>query len=299
MAGRSMAKEEPRHTAARSLPFPQPQLFPAAPSPSTTVSPSLAGFLLPEVPPLPQGSTAPGPLPSPPLEGILGARGACQRGLMPAGPGAGAGAWGAWERVPAPALPLCLHVTFPVWRKWCRGEVPAGTGRHVTGLQPLLERAGGNPEHCRESSPRTLFPSSVGRLLQHPPCSLGSAPHPHSCVAPSRSWLEELTEGTLLGLVGVQELTRSQQRAWSRSRQGAARLPLFSRRHKPWCGWSSLSCQHSWLLIWALSSYLCSSKGEGERGVCAASSGHERSPVSKSLPPQAPVFPALPSSKRR
>lgn len=48
-AGRRMAKEEPKHTAARSLPFPQP--FPAVPSPSTTVSPSLAASLAQPCPP--------------------------------------------------------------------------------------------------------------------------------------------------------------------------------------------------------------------------------------------------------
>ena len=52
MAGRPTAKEEQRHTAARSLPFSQPQLFPTVPIPPTTASPSLAGFLLPELPPL-------------------------------------------------------------------------------------------------------------------------------------------------------------------------------------------------------------------------------------------------------
>lgn len=192
MAGRSTAKEEPRHTAARSSPFPRPQLFPAAPSSLTTISPSLAGFLLPERRLSPRGSTALGPLPSPPLEGVLGVRGARRRGLTPGVPGAGPGAHGAWERVPAPGLPLCLHVTFPVWRKWCRGEVPAGTGRHVTGLQPSLGRAGGNPERRGESSPRTLFPSGAGRLLQRCPCSLGSAPHPVLPWLPAgagrRSW---------------------------------------------------------------------------------------------------------------
>lgn len=43
-----MAKAEPRHTAAPPSPF--PQLFPTAPSPPTTVSPSLAAFLLPDLP---------------------------------------------------------------------------------------------------------------------------------------------------------------------------------------------------------------------------------------------------------
>lgn len=116
--------------------------------------------------------------PQAPSPGIFGVRGPHQQGLMATVPTAGPGAYGAWERVPAAALLLCLHATFPVWRKRCRGEVPAGTSHHVTSFQSSLGRAGGNPEHRGENFPPTLFPSSAGQLLQHPPCSLVSAPCP-------------------------------------------------------------------------------------------------------------------------
>lgn len=49
-------------------------------------------------------------------------------------------------------------------------------------------------------------------------------------------------------------------------RAGSSEAPSPLVEAQPWCGWSSLSCQCSWLLIRALSSYLCSSKGEREWG---------------------------------
>jgi len=158
---------------------------------------------------------------------------------MPAVPGAGPRAHGAWERAPAPALPLCLHVTFPLQRKWCRGEVPAGTGHHVIGLQPSLGRAGGNPEHSGESSPQTLFPNGIvgmERLPLHPPCSPvaslpGLASSSLSCMAPRQSCPGEPAEVMLLGVVSTQELASGQQRGWSQCGQGAVRLPLLSQRH--------------------------------------------------------------------
>lgn len=53
-------------------------------------------------------------------------------------------------------------------------------------------------------------------------------------------------------------------------RAGSSEAPSPLAEAQPWCGWGSLSCQCSWLLIQGLSSYLCSSKGEGEWGcVCS------------------------------
>lgn len=99
----------------------------------------------------------------------------------------------------------------------------------------------------------------------------------------------------LLSMAGMQELTPAKilEPEWA----GSSEAPSPLAEAQQWCAWSSLSCQRSWLLIQALSSYLCSSKGEGERGVCAALPGHKRSPVSKSHLPQAPAFPALPAAR--
>lgn len=217
---------------------------------------------------------------------------------MPGVPRAGPRACGAWERVPAPALLLCLHVTFLVQRKWCRGEVPVGTGHHVTSLQPLLRRTGGNPERCRESSLRTLFPSGAGRLLQHPPCSLGSVPHPLLSHGSPPELARGAGGGDAPGHGGHAGAharpAKSSELVWA----GSSGAPSPLAEAQPWCGCSSLSCQRSWLLIRALSSYLHSSKGEGEWwGGCAALPGHERNPISKSRPPQAPAFPALPAAR--
>lgn len=180
------ATEEPRHTEpahchSHSL-SPSP-LLPALGSPS----------------PHPQLLSCPRAAPHPQpraLEGVLGHRDAT-------GARAGPGARGAWEPSPAPAFPLCLHVTFPACRKWCRGEVPEGTGQHVTGLQPTLGRAGGNPELPMDAVPkqsREAAPASSSLL--------GLAPHP-LCRAP---------DGAAEGMVGMQEPPRT----WCWSRQGAA-----------------------------------------------------------------------------
>lgn len=104
------------------------------------------------------------------------------------------------------------------------------------------------------------------------------------CTAPSQSWLEELAEGTL-----VSWWTGAHTRpAKSRRGQGAA------------MGWLELmklpALSTAYPGFKALSPYLCSSNGEGHGAACAASPGHERSPVCKSSPTQAPAFPALPAA---
>lgn len=199
--------------------------------------------------------------PQAPSPGTLGVRGGHWQGLMATGPVAGPGAHGAWERVPAPTLPLCLHATFPVWRKRCRGEVPVGTNHHVTGFQPSLGRAGGNPEHHGENFPPTLFPSSAGQLLQHPPCSPSSAPCP--AVHGSQP---ELAGGAGGGDTRVTADRSSHEASKEPERAGSSAAPAPLMEAQPRCGWSSQSCQSSQPLIQALSPYLCSSYGEGEWG---------------------------------
>lgn len=218
-AGRSMAEEEPRHTAARSLPFSRPRLFPAAPSLSTTVSPSSAGFLFPKLPPPLQGSAAPGPLPrdfwgaGTPSARTNGHRPhRWPRGIRSVGAGAGSSPPALFTRH-IPGLEEAVQGRSPSGDKPSRHQLPVLAGEGWWEPRAPRGELSTNtvPKQCRAAAPASSLLSGL--------CSL-----PCCARLPTRAGWRSWRRGH--SYRGGQELTRGQQRA------GAG-------REQPWGGWSS------------------------------------------------------------